>query len=296
MAIQVVLFKTLTQTDIEKRLSVPTKKKMCFLDFGGQHNVGFKAMDRNGKLWQFSCSRRKTRGYPKPVLSRGWLPFVRCWKLEIGDKVIFYRQGMDRAGKGDYLIDVIRREPLPPTLIQNHDADKVMEIASYTNDEGETTITSNFTDVAMANIEEAATITSDFTDVAMANIEEAATMTSDFTDVAMANIEEAATMTSNFTDVAMANIEEAATMTSSSTDQAITYDQTEGLQNQHGFMFEFISLKPDIAVSERKSINFFELGSQEQSEKDNLCILTLLNNSTDEVSVTSSTAPYFEFL
>ncbi|KAK8486659.1 hypothetical protein V6N11_033112 [Hibiscus sabdariffa] len=242
MAIQLVFVKTLTQTDIEKRLSVPTKKKICFLDFGGQHNVGFKAMDSKGKVWPFSCSKRKAKGYPKPVLSKGWLPFVRCWELEIGDKVIFYRQTMDKAGKGDYLIDVIRKEPLPLTLIQNHDTDKVMARASYTDDEGETTITSDFTDVAMTNIEEEAT------------------------------------------------------MTSGSTDQVITYDQTEGLQNQHGFMFEFISLKPDIAVRERKFIDFFELGSQEQSEKDNLCILTLLNISTDEVSVTSSTTPYFEFL
>ncbi|KAL4348016.1 hypothetical protein GQ457_17G001610 [Hibiscus cannabinus] len=208
MAVQLVFVKTLTQTDITKRLSVPTKKKICFLDFGGQHNVGFKAMDSKGKVWPFSCSKRKAKGYPKPVLSKGWLPFVRCWELEIGDKVILYRQTMDRAGMGDYLIDVIRKEPLPLTLIQNHDTDKVMAIASYMDDEGETTITSDFTDVAMTNIEE---------------------------------------------------------VTSGSTDQVITYDQTEGLQNQHGFMFEFISLKPDIAVRERKSIDFFELGSQEQT-------------------------------
>ncbi|GMJ08254.1 hypothetical protein HRI_004494600 [Hibiscus trionum] len=237
MAIEELFEKTLTKTDTTKRLSVPTKKKTCFLDFGGRHSMAFKAMDSNGTVWPFGCSKRKKKEYPKPVLSKGWLQFVRYWKLKIGDKVIFYRQTMDKAGNGNYIIKVIRREPLP--LPRNRDADKTMAVASYRDNEDEATITSDFTDKASANIEEEAT------------------------------------------------------MTSCSTDQAMTYDQTEGLHNQHGFMFEFISLKPDIAVNERK---FIELGLQEQREEDHLCILTLQNISTDEIPVTSSTVPYLVFL
>ncbi|XWS67491.1 hypothetical protein CRYUN_Cryun04dG0011200 [Craigia yunnanensis] len=154
----IVFSKILTKTDIEKRLSVPTVKKKCFLNFRDQHKEEFKAIDMNGKVWLFLCSTRKTKGYPKPVLSKGWLLFVRCWKLAIGDKVILHRK-QDKAGKGHYIIEVIKRATqrssvLSP-LVQNHDADRTMAVASYSN------VSSHVLDQASdSNIEEEPTLTS----------------------------------------------------------------------------------------------------------------------------------------
>ncbi|KAE8654398.1 Detected protein of unknown function [Hibiscus syriacus] len=189
MAVEVLFVKTLTKTDKQKRLSVPTKKKICFLDFEDGYTVEFRVMDDDGRVWTFVCSKRKKNGYPKPVFSKGWLQFVRCWKLEIGDKVMVYRLTVEKGGEGQYRIRVIRREPLAH-------ADKAMAVTSYTDDEDEATTTSS--------------------------------------------------------------------------------DSTNAMTDQHGFMFEFISLKPDIAVSERKFVGFIELGSREGRENDHhLCILTL---------------------
>ncbi|XWS62434.1 hypothetical protein CRYUN_Cryun06bG0010500 [Craigia yunnanensis] len=163
--------KILTKTDIEKRLSVPTVNKKCFLNFRGQHKVEFKVKDKNSKVWSFGCSTRKNKGYPKPVLSKGWLQFVRCWKLAIDDGVILYRK-QDEAGKWPYRIEVIKRATqrssvLSP-LVQNHDADRTMAIASYSNVEEEPTITSHILDQAScSNIEEELTTTSQSTDQAI---------------------------------------------------------------------------------------------------------------------------------
>ncbi|XVE85185.1 hypothetical protein DITRI_Ditri17bG0071400 [Diplodiscus trichospermus] len=133
-------FKILKKTDIEKRLSVPTVKKQCFLNFRGQHKVEFKVRDKNGKVWPFVCSTRKKKGYPKPVLSKGWLQFVRHWRLAIGDQVIFYRN------QGEYRIEVIQRENGQSSVVSprawNQDADRTMSIASYNKDEEEPIITS----------------------------------------------------------------------------------------------------------------------------------------------------------
>ncbi|MBA0631157.1 hypothetical protein Godav_003176 [Gossypium davidsonii] len=131
MAIEKPLFmKILSRTDIKVRLSVPTKKKRCFLNFQNRHKAEFKVKDDNGKDWVFCCSIRKKKGYRKPVLSKGWLPFVRCWKLEIGDGVRVYRM-MDKDGKEYYRIEVIKRRDSP--FVRNHDAEEpsALAVASY---------------------------------------------------------------------------------------------------------------------------------------------------------------------
>ncbi|XVF00600.1 hypothetical protein REPUB_Repub04eG0014600 [Reevesia pubescens] len=174
MAYIIIFSKILTKTDIEKRLSVPTVKKQCFLNFRDQHKAEFKVVDKNGEVWTFVCSTRKKKGdYPKPVLSKGWLQFVRCWKLAIGDEVIIYRN-QDKAGKakGYYMIEVIKRATQRSWVVspsaQKHDADRTMAVASCSNVEEEPTIISHNTDQASySNVEGESTMISHSTDQAL---------------------------------------------------------------------------------------------------------------------------------
>ena len=80
--------KILSKTDTSKALSVPTKYLKSLPSFKGGHAVNFQAMDEGGFVWTFQCSTRK-KGHPKPVLSKGWLAFVRNKKLKVGDKIKF---------------------------------------------------------------------------------------------------------------------------------------------------------------------------------------------------------------
>ncbi|KAF9671128.1 hypothetical protein SADUNF_Sadunf12G0015300 [Salix dunnii] len=80
--------KQLTNTDIKKRLSLPTKFFKSLPSFNGGHAVSFEAMDEDGFVWTFQCSTRQ-EGHPKPVLSKGWLAFVRNKKLKVGDTIKF---------------------------------------------------------------------------------------------------------------------------------------------------------------------------------------------------------------
>ncbi|KAJ6969715.1 LOW QUALITY PROTEIN: hypothetical protein NC653_034301 [Populus alba x Populus x berolinensis] len=43
-------------------------------------------------LGTFQCSIRKTGQYPKPVLTRGWVAFVKSKNLQVGDKVRFIKR------------------------------------------------------------------------------------------------------------------------------------------------------------------------------------------------------------
>ncbi|KAJ6887918.1 B3 domain-containing transcription factor NGA4-like [Populus alba x Populus x berolinensis] len=88
--------KLLTKTDIQKRLSLPTK---CFKPLPspkGSHGRDFPAIDESGFAWTFQCSTRK-KGHPKPVLSKGWLAFVRHKELKVGDRVKFFKE-KDQGG------------------------------------------------------------------------------------------------------------------------------------------------------------------------------------------------------
>ncbi|KAJ6376087.1 hypothetical protein OIU77_000958 [Salix suchowensis] len=80
--------KILGKTDTSKTLSVPTTYLKYLPSFKGGHAVSFQAMDEGGFVWSFQCSTRR-KGHPKPVLSKGWLAFVRNKKLKVGDKIKF---------------------------------------------------------------------------------------------------------------------------------------------------------------------------------------------------------------
>ncbi|KAF9667360.1 hypothetical protein SADUNF_Sadunf15G0015000 [Salix dunnii] len=84
--------KILKKTDAKKRLSFPTRFLKSLPPFKlGSNAVEFEATDEKGEPWAFQCSTRKSRSYRKPVLTRGWVAFVKSKKLQIGDKVRFIK-------------------------------------------------------------------------------------------------------------------------------------------------------------------------------------------------------------
>ena len=90
-------WKILRKTDTKKRLSVPIRFLRSLPPFKlGSHAVTFEATDEKGKAWPFQCSIRKRGQYPKPVLTRCWVAFVKSKKLQVGDKVRFIKH-MNRA-------------------------------------------------------------------------------------------------------------------------------------------------------------------------------------------------------
>ncbi|XWS40722.1 hypothetical protein CRYUN_Cryun17cG0019700 [Craigia yunnanensis] len=86
-----VLSKSLTLTDICKRLTIPTKSLAFLPRFCGGNALELLVKDDNGCNWTFVCSLRKT-GYAKPVLQKGWRDFVLAKGLTVGDKVTFYQR------------------------------------------------------------------------------------------------------------------------------------------------------------------------------------------------------------
>lgn len=99
---KIVLSKSLTHTDICKRLSIPTKSLAFLLPqyfCGGNNALELVVRDENGCSWTFVCSLRKT-GYAKPVLQKGWRDFVVAKGLAIGDKVTFYKHQYSDSDDG----------------------------------------------------------------------------------------------------------------------------------------------------------------------------------------------------
>ncbi|XVF45213.1 hypothetical protein PTKIN_Ptkin02bG0187000 [Pterospermum kingtungense] len=89
--------KILTDTDVKVRLSFPTAiMREHFRLKEGSQSLDFQVRDNTSKIWTFRLYTRKKDGHPKPVLTKGWLDFVRCKKLKLGDKVIFLVQDGDQ--------------------------------------------------------------------------------------------------------------------------------------------------------------------------------------------------------
>ncbi|XWS62433.1 hypothetical protein CRYUN_Cryun06bG0010400 [Craigia yunnanensis] len=252
-----ILLKNLKKTDIEKRLTIPSKSLKYFPPLSGKHMVDFQVKDESDRVWEFRIStRKKNNKYLKPVLTKGWRKFVCKKELRIGDRVAFYMEkeqagAPDKAGKGHYRIEVIKRatqrSSVLSLLVQNHDADRTMAVASYINVEEDPTLTSHILDQASDS-----------------------------------NIEEESTLTSHSTADQAITYDQ----TEGLHNQPVT--------DRVGMKFEFIGLNPHIKVREPKFIDFFELGSQERREKEQPSFLTLYHMV--ESPITSSTAPYFKFL
>ncbi|KAJ6359370.1 hypothetical protein OIU76_000992 [Salix suchowensis] len=83
--------KFLSETDVKRRLTVPMKFLKALPSFNGGHAVEFEARDERGKAWTFQCSTRRRGQYPKPVITRGWMAFINSKKLEMGDRVSFFK-------------------------------------------------------------------------------------------------------------------------------------------------------------------------------------------------------------
>ncbi|XWS54860.1 hypothetical protein CRYUN_Cryun10bG0125800 [Craigia yunnanensis] len=100
--------KLLTQTDIERRLSVPNQVLHLFPILDGDHRYAdLQVKDNSGGLWTFRCIWRDGI-YAKPVFSKGWLEFVYAKSLKIYDKVVLYKE-KDVEAAVPYRIEVTRK-------------------------------------------------------------------------------------------------------------------------------------------------------------------------------------------
>ncbi|KAA3482172.1 B3 domain-containing transcription factor NGA4-like [Gossypium australe] len=103
-----IVSKQLKKTDIEKRLTIPSKSLKCFPSLAGKHVVKFKARDESGRPWEFQIYTRKGRKYLKPVLTKGWRDFVCSKELTIGDKVEFDKEEKEQGEAVMYRVRVVR--------------------------------------------------------------------------------------------------------------------------------------------------------------------------------------------
>ncbi|GLT86310.1 hypothetical protein SLE2022_044550 [Rubroshorea leprosula] len=103
---ELIFSKSLTKTDVQKRLSVPMASLASLPDFEEGHTVGLRVRDaRKSKLWKFKCSIRKKK-HPKPVFCSEWLEYVRFNDLQVGDGIEFYKEMEEATGVNYYKIEV----------------------------------------------------------------------------------------------------------------------------------------------------------------------------------------------
>ncbi|GLT51290.1 hypothetical protein SLA2020_247100 [Shorea laevis] len=101
--------KRLTQTDVERRLAVPSDTFRNHFELPrDRHYVDLLVKDSTEKVWTFRCSIRQTGNHPRPVFSAGWLEFVRIKGLQINDQAVFHKE-RDSASGAEYRIEVQRR-------------------------------------------------------------------------------------------------------------------------------------------------------------------------------------------
>ncbi|MBA0727294.1 hypothetical protein Golax_000294 [Gossypium laxum] len=89
-----IFSKDLSKTDVGVRLSFPMKALKDFQFLEGENKTEFEAADGIGKRWRFGLSKRKARHskvHPKPVLSSGWLAYVKAKGLKTKDRFVLYR-------------------------------------------------------------------------------------------------------------------------------------------------------------------------------------------------------------
>ncbi|EOX97118.1 Uncharacterized protein TCM_006219 [Theobroma cacao] len=98
-----IFSKSLTDTDIKKRLAIPAKILPSLPDFNGSHAVTIHLM-YGTRTWPIVCSVRKT-GYKKPVFSDGWRNFVICNDFHVGEVLTLYKV-QDEEGSFHYRVEV----------------------------------------------------------------------------------------------------------------------------------------------------------------------------------------------
>ncbi|OMP01592.1 hypothetical protein COLO4_11750 [Corchorus olitorius] len=118
--------KKLSKTDIGVRLSFPTE---CFNEHfatlcdekGAKGQGWFEATEdiNTQKKWKFHLSTRKaSHSHPKPVISAGWLPYVRAKRLREGDQIIFHVH--KKGGQTRFTIQALRNFKLFGAQIWNN--------------------------------------------------------------------------------------------------------------------------------------------------------------------------------
>ncbi|KAK1589188.1 hypothetical protein Q3G72_031315 [Acer saccharum] len=95
----VIFSKSVTKTDINARLTVPTHALEHINMPVGDNNVYLFPKDSKGKEWRFRCYTR-LNGHPKPAFTTGWLKFVEAMELQIGDEVTFSKLEDEYEGGG----------------------------------------------------------------------------------------------------------------------------------------------------------------------------------------------------
>ncbi|TYI98449.1 hypothetical protein E1A91_D01G215200v1 [Gossypium mustelinum] len=103
-----IVSKRLRKTDIQKRMTIPSKSLNCFPALSGnEHMVDFDVRDECGHVWKFRIYTRKSKNkYRKPVLTKGWREFVCRKELSIDDKVAFYMDKKQADGSVEYRVAV----------------------------------------------------------------------------------------------------------------------------------------------------------------------------------------------
>ncbi|XVF45879.1 hypothetical protein PTKIN_Ptkin02bG0242900 [Pterospermum kingtungense] len=102
---ELVLSSDLKKTDIEKRLTIPSRSLGFFPRLGSKHMVDFQAKDESGDEWKFQIYTRAKSRYLKPVLTKGWRKFVCSKELRVGDRVVFFME-KQQAGPVMYHVKV----------------------------------------------------------------------------------------------------------------------------------------------------------------------------------------------
>ncbi|XVF68215.1 hypothetical protein PTKIN_Ptkin10aG0187000 [Pterospermum kingtungense] len=94
-----IVLKNLKKTDIEKRMTLPSKSLDYFPPLRGKHMVDFPVVDETGHVWNFRIYTRKpNKKYLKPVITKGWREFVCSKGLRVGDRVAFYVEKQQAGG------------------------------------------------------------------------------------------------------------------------------------------------------------------------------------------------------
>ncbi|EOX97066.1 B3 DNA binding domain - like 10 [Theobroma cacao] len=105
-----IFLKNLKKTDLEKRLTIPSKSLHHFPPLSNKHMVDFAVKDEeSGHVWKFRIYTRKksNNNFLKPVLTKGWREFVCSKQLRVGDRVAFY-SAEEQAGAVKYRVKVQR--------------------------------------------------------------------------------------------------------------------------------------------------------------------------------------------
>ena len=89
--------KTLSKTDVEYRMAIPMDSLSAFRIPEEEYSKKVDVFDINRRRWSFRCSKRKNDPHPKPVLSSGWIKFVKEKGLKEGDQVIVSVSDKDAA-------------------------------------------------------------------------------------------------------------------------------------------------------------------------------------------------------